>query len=127
MSGWATVLVSIAGSILAAGGVGVAIANGLFRRPVTKVEAATLLSDAALELVEAVKADSAGARHDAREARLEAHQARVEMAEVKRQAEALAQDLRRLRLAILDPYATLDRLRAMVEPAGENAGPVIPI
>lgn len=119
MNGWQTVLVAIISAGLTGGGAA-AMVNALARRRVTKVEAADLLNESTLEWAGQLKADSADARKEAAEARVEAREARKEMASVRHEAELLAQELRRLRLAILDPFMTLDRLRSLIGDTGTN-------
>lgn len=111
---WPTVVASLIAAVLGGGG-SVAIINAFARRNVTKVEAADRLNESTLEWAERLKADAMSAREEAAGARLE-------MAAVRREAEALAWDLRRLRLAILDPYATLERLRLMVHGSDNGSG-----
>lgn len=111
---------TIAGALLTGGGF-VSIVNAISRRRVVRVEVADRLNEATLEWAEAMKRDNAEVRRENSETRQELAEARREAAEVRREmtvvrheAEALADDLRRLRLAILDPEATLERLRALL-------------
>jgi len=122
---WVT-LASIAAGLLSGGGI-VAIVNGVTQRRLVKVEVADRLNEATLEWAEQLKADNADSRrenaetrHELAEARREAAEVRREMTVVRHEAEALADDLRRLRQAILDPNATLDRLRAIVGGGSTN-------
>lgn len=122
---WVTLISAVLASGLTGGGV-VALVNALARRRVTKVDAADRLNESTLEWAAAVKADAADARRDASEARREAADARREMGMVRQEAEALAKELRQLRLAILDPFATLEQLRAMVGGGGSSNG-IMPV
>jgi septal ring factor EnvC (AmiA/AmiB activator) len=111
---------SVAAALLTGGGF-VAIVNAVSRRRLVRVEVADRLNEATLEWAEAMRAENAEIRRDNTETRQELAEARREAAEVRREmtvvrheAEALAHDLRRIREAILDPDATLERLRALV-------------
>jgi hypothetical protein len=122
---WVTAA-SIAAGILSGGGF-VAIVNAITRRRLLKVEVADRLNEATLEWAEAMRAENAEIRRDNTETRQELAEARREAAEVRREmtvvrheAEALADDLRRIRLAVLDPDATLERLRALVGGTSAN-------
>jgi uncharacterized coiled-coil DUF342 family protein len=115
-----TVLIAL-GSILSGGGI-VALINALARKKLTKVDVAEKVNEIALEWATTVKADAEEARHEAQEARREAIETHRQMTAVRREATALAEDLHRLRQAILDPDATLDKLRAMVWVMNERSG-----
>lgn len=122
---WTSVVVTVLVAVLGGGGAATIITT-LARRKVTKVEAADRLNESTLEWAEQLKADAASARRDAHEARLEANGARVEMAAVRYEAESLAYELRRLRLAILDPYASIDKLRQLISEGPGNGVPHTP-
>lgn len=122
---WVTVVVSLVAALLGTGG-GAAIVTALARRKVTNVEAAERLNESTLEFATALKADAADARRETADARREMSEMRREMTNVRHEAELLAEDLRRLRLAILDPFATLDSLRAMVGHGPGNGIPRLP-
>lgn len=116
----------IIGGILSGGGL-VAIVNAVSRKRLIKVEVADRLNEATLEWAESMKRDNAEVRRENAETRKELGEARREAAEIRRdltmarhEAEALADDLRRLRSAILDPEATLERLRAMLAGRRDN-------
>jgi chromosome segregation ATPase len=116
----------VVGGILSGGGL-VAIINAVSRKRLIKVEVADRLNEATLEWAEAMKADNAEVRRENAETRMELTEARREASEIRRdlsaarhEAEALGDDLRRLRTAILDPHATLERLRFMVGGASDN-------
>lgn len=119
MNGWQTVIVAVVSAALTGGGAA-AMVNALARRRVTRVEAAAALNESTLEWATQLKDDSSDARKEAHEARIEAREARREMAAVRHEAELLAQELRRLRLAILDPFMTIDRLRSLIGDTGSN-------
>lgn len=120
MSGWTTaVIAAVTG--LSGGGLAT-IVQGLFSRRKTKADAADVLTDTAVSWATALKADADSARREASEAYEAARAARRELTEVHRQMAALADEvemvtlrLRQWRTAILDPQATLERLRAMVD------------
>ncbi len=112
---WLTVIASVLASVLGSGGVATVI-TALSRRRVVKVEAADRLNESTLEWAEGLKQDAVAAR-------TELAAVRREMISVRKEAEALALDLRRLRLAILEPDATLDRLRLMVSDRPGNGVP----
>lgn len=118
---WPTVIASVIAALLGGGGMA-AVISALAGRKVAKVEAADRLNESTLEWASAVKADAADARRETADARREMAEMRLEMATVRREAEALAQELRKLRLAILDPFATLEQLRAMVGGSGPGNG-----
>lgn len=116
---WPTVIASVVAALLGGGGIA-AVITAMGGRKVAKVEAADRLNESTLEWAAAVKADAADARRETADARREMAEMRLEMASVRHEAEALAKDLRHLRLAILDPFATLEQLRAMVNPGPGN-------
>ena len=118
---WITAGVGLLAALLGTGG-GAAIVTSLARRKVTNVEAAERLNESTLEFATALKADAADARRETADARREMSEMRREMATVRQEAEALARDLRQLRLAILDPFATLEQLRVMVGGGGPGNG-----
>lgn len=103
------------GGVLGGGG-SVAIVNALASRRGRKVDAADRLSDGALKWVDEFQADAREARSEAAAARHEATEAHAQMRAIRAEAEWLAGQLQQLRRAILDPGATLERLRAMVGP-----------
>jgi hypothetical protein len=120
---WADVGTVMA-SVLASGGF-VAIVNTFANRRKVKVDAADVLSGAALEQVNSMleqvrsaRRDAEGARRDAEEARQSATRAWGEANEARRETMAVAAQLRRLTTEILSPAATLERLREMVSAGG---------
>lgn len=122
MSDLSTQVATVLGSLMAGGGL-VAIVNALAKRRTVKVDAAARLSDETLKWVNEFQEKAKEAEVNAKEARTEAAAARREateahaqMREVRAEAEWLAGQLRQLRRAILDPGASLERLRAMVGP-----------
>lgn len=119
-------------SLLIGGGFGASLVGGIvalvkafWRRPLIKVEAATELSDQAVDMVRQVRDDAlaqikqarddaTAARQDADEARRQAAEARNEAWAARRDAEGALREFRRLTDAIMAPYATLEMLRQMV-------------
>lgn len=108
-------------SALLGGGVVAALVNAYTGRGKRRVDVASGLTDSTLEWARELKADAAETRNAAAEARREAAEARREAAEARREVAMLAQEVRALRAAILDPGATLDRLRRVV--LGADAPP----
>lgn len=119
-----TTLASIVGAALGSGGL-VAIINAVAGRRKVKVDAADRLSDGALKWVDEFQSDAKEARSEAAAARREATEAHAQMRAVRAEAEWLAGQLQQIRRAIVDPGATLERLRAMVGPdyPGHGAPP----
>jgi uncharacterized protein (DUF3084 family) len=122
-------LVLVASIVGALGGLGgfAALVTAFARRRTITAEAEVRLSDAAREWVEQFQEDAKEARIEAREARGEAAAARREATEahaqmraVKTEAEWLARRLQELHRAILDPAASLERLRALVGTEPKN-------
>lgn len=115
---WLTVVFSLVASLLGGGGM-VAIINALAKRKVTKVEATERLTDSAAEWADKLQEHAERALKQAESAQRETEAVRQQMTVVRREAEVLAWELRSLRLAILDPAATLEALRQRVR---ENTG-----
>lgn len=120
------VVASIIGALGGLGGLATVITAVTKRRTVT-AEAEVRLSDEARQWVEQFQEDAKEARIEAKEARTEAAAARREATEahaqmraVKTEAQWLARQLQDLRHAILQPNATIERLRAMVGNEGPN-------
>lgn len=91
--------------------------------------AAGRLNDEALELVRQARDDAKAAweeasraRQDANDARRDAAEARREANEARREAMDMARDMRRIKSAILSPYATLEKLREMVQDPPSSNG-----
>ncbi len=137
MSNWPGWLTTVLGS-----GVGAAFLWGMVEvvktvanRRIREVTAADRLSDSALDLVrqarddaQAAWAEARSARQDAESARRDASEARREANEARREAMDMARDFRRIKSAILSPYATLEALRAMVsDPPSSNGTTLAPI
>jgi len=107
-------------------GVGVSrVLDSIWNRHKIRVDAVDRLSDTTQDLVEAIRKDAreqmelarldvTAARRDALEARNEASAARAEATAARREAMEAVATVRRLTLAILSPYATLEGLRDMV-------------
>jgi len=115
-----TILVSTIGALLAAPG-GVAIVNAISGRKKTQADVVGSLTDSALELLNAAKAETAEARREIKEvreeaagARREAHETRRQMRHVREEADQLVGYLRRVVSYIHDPTMTLERLRVLV-------------
>lgn len=113
---------SVVGAAISSGGL-VAIVNAVARRRKVKVDAADRLSDSTLKWVDEFQTEAREARKEAAEARKEATEARREATEahnqmraIRTEAELLAGQLQALRKAILDPNATIERLRAIIGP-----------
>lgn len=85
--------------------------NQLAKRRNRRADAAETLTDTAMEITKALRADAAEARKDAEQARRDASLAHQRMNQVQEQAEVLARRLRQLIATIHDPYMTLERLR----------------
>lgn len=140
------------GQILIGGGFGATLVGGIvalvkafWRRPLIKVEAATELSDQAVDMVRQVRDDAlaqikqarddaAAARQDATTARQDAEEARRQAAEARndawaarRDAESALREFHRLTDAIMAPYATLEMLRAMVAEGPGNGVATHPV
>jgi uncharacterized protein (DUF3084 family) len=128
-SAW-TVIAAIVGGLGGFGGLA-AVITAFTRRRTVEADAEVRLSDEARHWVEQFQEDAKEAKTEAREARAEATAARREAAEahnqmqaIRREAEWLARQLQDLHRAIIDPNATLERLRAMVGlPPGNNVPP----
>lgn len=114
-------------SVLTTTGVAGLIGKGVFDRIKSKqravegrekrrAEAADVLTDTALTLVEPLKRELAEVRAEATDLRLQVHKAVTE-------AESAIHELRRLKLAILDPASTLGALRDLVSRHGRNGMP----
>jgi len=102
---------------------------------VQEVAATATLNGEALELVRQARDDAKAAwneaksaRQDADDARRDAAEARREANEARREAQDMARDMRRIKSAIMSPYATLDQLRAMVsDPPSSNGTSYVPV
>jgi uncharacterized protein (DUF3084 family) len=120
---WATLII---GGVGGTAGVA-ALLNAVFGRSKTKAEAAQVVVGSAVtlmnELEEAAREarqESRAAHDEAKASRSESRAAHQEMAEVRKHAHALADELHRLRTAIMHPDATIEALRALV---GSGPGP----
>lgn len=92
-----------------------------------RVDAAASLGETARKWVAEFEEDAKEARAELRqnreESRVEVAALRAELGDVRREAHALADELRNLRLAVMHPNATIDGLRELVRagrPPGEN-------
>jgi hypothetical protein len=115
MTGIVTTVSTILAGVLGGGGL-VAVVNAVAKRSAVKVDAAARLSDETLKWVNEFQDSAKEARSEAFAARQEATEAHAEMRLVRTEVAWLAGQLQQLRRAILDPGATLERLRAMVGP-----------
>lgn len=114
MNVWIAVA-GVVAAILGGSGIG-SIITAIMSRGKIAAEAADVVSKISVQFAKDVQADATAARQ-------EAAAVRRELAEVRAEAHALALELRRLRLAILAPSASIDGLRALVNPPGANGGP----
>lgn len=138
-------------AVFLSGGFGAAIVSGAVviirlalklwaNKPLVAVTVADKLNDLGLELVRAAEAsarlasadaksardEARVARDDAEQARRDAREARQEATEARREAMDANREFRRLKTAIMSPYATLDKLRELVgEPGPNGAGNVV--
>ena len=100
-SGWTQVATSALSVLGAGGGLGATVA-AVLRWRTTKADAADVITDTALILIEPLKARISELEH--------------EIARLRSEARQIADELLRLRTAILDPTATLEDLRGLVNP-----------
>lgn len=120
MNGWLTVLVGLVAALLGTTG-GAAAITAFSNRKKTSADALGSLTDSALELVNAAKADAAEARKEATAARAQvnqisqqAYEITAQLREVRSEADNLVSYLRRVIAMIHDPAMTLERLRVLV-------------
>jgi predicted RNase H-like nuclease (RuvC/YqgF family) len=119
MNPWVTVGLSLLTLIL--GGTSTAaIFKLVAERKLRKVEVTDRFSDSTLKWVQEFQEEAQRARLEAAEARREVAEVRRELAECRHEAENLARDLRNLRGAIMQPAATIERLRAFVDGGSTN-------
>lgn len=114
MSGWVQILLTAVG-IVFGGGTMAVLVNAFTGRKARKADVTDRMSDQALKWVEQFQEEAANARREAVDARRELAEVRQEMRTVRIEAEALARELRNLRLEIMSPSTSLERLRAIVE------------
>ncbi len=125
-----TALVAVVSAALTSAGM-VPLIKGWFERKVTAASVVDQLSDTALEMLRQARIDANAIRDEARaevrEARTEAHSARLEANEARREAVAArieamraAASMRAMIDAILNPYASLEELRKMVQREGPS-------
>lgn len=107
-------LIAIGSAIVSSAGMAVLV-KGWTERRLTAATVADKLSDTALDLLHQAKQDADDARKEAREARREANEARREAVVARTEAMRAAATVRHMVTAILDPYATLEELRRMVQ------------
>jgi len=115
--------VPIIAALLGSGGITglIALAQAIRGRGKARVDAVDVLSDTAREWVVDFKAEAVAARTETAAARAETQAARTETEQLRatvrrlsQEAAALADDLHRLRMAIVAPEATIDGLRELV-------------
>lgn len=106
------IIVALVGGALSGGAV--PLVQAFRGRGRARVDAVDVLSDTAREWVTDFKAEATSAR-------AEAAGLRAEMGRVRAEASALADELHRLRLAIMAPGMTIDGLRELVR-RGSGAG-----
>ena len=106
MSVTVTVITAIA-TLIGGGGIG-SVLVALMSRRKTKADAADVLTDSVLQFAEELKK--------------EASEARDEVRRVRQEATALADELHRLRIAIMSPAATIEGLRSLLRPSSSTNG-----
>jgi uncharacterized protein (DUF3084 family) len=121
-----TIVAAIVGALGGLSGLA-AVITAMTKRTTVNADAEVRLSDEARQWVEQFQQDAKEAKQEAKDARIEAIAARREATEahaqmrlIRSEAEWLAHRLQDLHRAIIDPNATLERLRAMVGPDTEN-------
>lgn len=114
----------ILGTIIGAGGIsGIAssLLTGLVQRPKLRADVVSQLTDAALRQVNELQERTAEAEREATAARIEVAETRRQVRLLSAEVEACMARLRAWRLAILDPGATVERLRVMVSAADHTS------
>ncbi|MEU8821794.1 hypothetical protein [Actinoplanes sp. NPDC048796] len=106
-------ITTIIGAIGGLGGLGALVASVLGRRKL-RAEAADVITDTALTLVEPLQARVREVTAEAKEAREETRQAREEMFELRTSLAEVMTLLRRWRAAVLSPHVSREELREMV-------------
>jgi hypothetical protein len=126
---WVATVTSAFAAVGGAGGITAAVLVFSQRRKL-KAEAADVIADSAVGLLAPyreelarLRADVVEARAETAEARIEARDARREMSRARDEAQEIADTLRRWRMAIMRPSATIEELRAMVGSYGTNGTP----
>lgn len=110
---WATTLLGGVGGLAGVG----ALLNAFFGRGKTRAEATQIITGSAVSMMTEFEADARTARAETAQVRTEM---RAEMRAVRDEARALAEELHRLRMAIMQPGASVDSLRVLVSGAGTN-------
>jgi len=116
---WLQLLVTVASLLFGGGGLAVLVQAFTGRRS-RKAEVADRLSDSSLKWVQEFQEETRQARLESADARREVAEVRRELANCRAEAEALARDLRNLRGAIMQPTATIERLRSFVDGGTAN-------
>lgn len=119
MNPWLQLLVTVASLLFGGGGLAVLVQAFTGRRS-RKAEVADRLSDSSLKWVQEFQEETRQARLESADARREVAEVRRELANCRAEAEALARDLRNLRGAIMQPTATIERLRSFVDGGTAN-------
>lgn len=114
-----TAIIGVLGGI---GGLG-ALVGSVFQRRKIRAEAADVLTDTALTLVEPLQARVKEVTAEAKEARTEARQAREEMSDLRTSLAEVMGMLRRWRTAVLSPHITREELMEMVRSEQVNVPP----
>jgi hypothetical protein len=117
--------------VTAIGGLGgltgaAALLNAWLGRGKNRADAAQVLTGSALSLVHEMEEDARAARVELKQSRAELktfrREASTELQLVRQEARALADELHRLRMAIMAPNATIDSLRLLVTGPGQSNG-----
>ncbi len=125
--GTTEIVTAIIGVIGGVGGIG-AFLTSIFQRKKIRAEAADVLTDTAITLVEPLqrrvkevtdeareaRAETRQAREETRQARAETQLAREEMSELRADLGEVMTLLRRWRAAVLNPHITREQLQEMV-------------
>lgn len=109
---WVQILLSVVGVLGGVGGI-TAIATVVLQRRKFKADAADVITDTALTLVEPLKTRVSELQSEVRDARHQAKAANAEVAELRVAVQEMTRMIRRWRAAIFAPDATIDRLRVM--------------
>jgi hypothetical protein len=121
-AGWVVTLIGGLGGLTGAA----ALLNAWFSRGKNKADAAQVLTGSALTLVHEMEDDARAAREELKQSREELktfrREASTELQIVREEARALADELHRLRMAIMAPHATVESLRLLVTGPGQSNG-----
>ncbi|MEU8158054.1 hypothetical protein AB0B94_30745 [Micromonospora sp. NPDC048986] len=109
---WVQILLSAVGILGGLGGAA-AIATVWLQRKKFRADAADVITDTALTLVEPLKTRVSELQSEVRDARHQAKAANAEVAELRSAVREMTRILARWHAAIFAPDATIDRLRVM--------------